>query len=462
MEEKLDFSLPQKNKRGPLKGGLTVLLLLIIALLAGANLFVTLRTSPRPGGQSDGTLAPEQTRELAAKLAQRNLYAQAAELWRSYLNTADLSTSDRAKTLFQIASMYKKAGMYEQAVPYYYRSETAAKLDTLEPEINAGIKECFEKLGRFSALRYELLDRTSYDQSEQAGSKVVAEIGPEKITEADLDAAIESAIENQLAPMSAFVSQQQLAQQKKQMLSQYRSPQARLQFLQSWLAEEVLYRQALSQSLAEKPEVRSTIEDTTRKILSSRLITEQLASKINITETDLKTYYEAHKDQYVEPETAQISHIRVEEQSTARDIIRQLDEGADFAELAQQFSTDTATSENGGVIAAPVQPGADVPEIGDANGLNALIFATEPNSVLPEPLETSNGWEIVKVLEKQPQRQKPFDEVRQEIMMTLSDRKRQDVQQAYIEQMMDKYNVIVHSSKLMPERSEADSAAASD
>jgi hypothetical protein len=52
------------------------------------------------------------------------------------------------------------------------------------------------------------------------------------------------------------------------------------------------------------------------------------------------------------------------------------------------------------------------------------------------------------VREKYPERQKAFDEVREELMTTLLTRKRQDVQQEYIKHMMDKYNVIVHASAL--------------
>ena len=40
---------------------------------------------------------------------------------------------------------------------------------------------------------------------------------------------------------------EQLNEQKKRALEQSRSPQAKQEFLQSWLAQEILYRQALDQ-----------------------------------------------------------------------------------------------------------------------------------------------------------------------------------------------------------------------
>ena len=50
--------------------------------------------------------------------------------------------------------------------------------------------------------------------------------------------------------MAAFMSAEQRNEQTKRMLEQFKTPQARQQFLQSWLAQEVLYRQALQEELA--------------------------------------------------------------------------------------------------------------------------------------------------------------------------------------------------------------------
>lgn len=450
MEEKLDFSLPDEKRKSPLASKVSILLLLILVFLAVANLFVVRARRNTVPEATPHELSDEQLKQLAGKLAQRNLYQQAARTWQDYLATATLSDTERAKALFQVGTLLEKAALYAEAIEYYYRSEMAAKLDELEPQINAHIKNCFEKLGKFSALRYELMDRTSFRKAEEPGSKIVAEIGAEKITEADLDALIETSIDNQLAPMGVFMTGEQLNEQKKKVLEQYKAPQAKLQFLQSWLAQEILYRQALQERLGEKPEVKELLGELARGVLSQQLMNQQLASKINITETDLQTYYTANKEKYVEPAKARISHILVKDQQQAANLIKRINDGEDFGKLAKEFSEDENTKENGGQIDIDVTAGSYVPVIGDANDLNQAIFATEPPAVLDEAFKTEKGWEIVKVNEKQPERQKSFDEVRQQVLLTLTSQKRQEVQQDYIERMMDEYNVIIHRSALMP------------
>jgi len=357
MKEKLDFSLPESKPKNPIAGKIAIFLLLLLLVLGLLNLTRKITPSSPAGSTTISQLSAEQTKQLALKLARRNLYGRAAKVWQDYLATANLGDIDRAKALFQVGTLLEKAGHLEEAIEYYYRSESVAKLDELAGQINTHIKDCFEKLGKFSALRYELMDRTSLEDSPQAGAKVVAEIGPEKITEADLDAIIENNIDNQLSPMAAFMTAEQLSEQKKKMLRQFGTSQAKSRFLQSWLAQEILYRQALKEGLSEEEQVKKLLDDLARGVLSQEMMSRELAAKISITETDLQTYYTANKDKYIEPAN--------EEEGTS-------------------------------------------------------------------------------------QRQKTFDEVRQQVMSELLDQKRRDVQQEYIKRIMDQYNVIIHTSALTP------------
>jgi len=450
MEEKLDFSLPEKKQKKSRASGVIIVLLLILILLSSVDLISSLSGNGAAEEPRATFLSAEQTKQLASKLSQRNLYRRAAKVWQDYLVNGELSNEQRGQTMFQIGTLLEKAGVYDEAIEYYYLSEAAANLSELEPQINANIKDCFEKLGKFSALRYELMDRTSFGGAGAAGGKIVAEIGAEKITEADLDGIIESTIDNQLEPMAAFMTGEQLNQQKKKMLEQYKGREAKQQFLQGWLAQEILYRQALEEGLGEKEEIKKIIEEMNRGVLSQQLMNRELADKIHITETDLQTYYEANKGEYVEPAKAKISHILVDDEGQAVDLIKRIRNGEDFGEIAKKFTKDESTKEAGGKIDTDVTQGTYVPVIGESKELNDKIFSAEAPVLLDSPIKTEKGWEIVKIEEKTAERQKSYDEVRQQVMYSLTNQKRQDVQQEYIKQMMDKYNVIIHTSAAAP------------
>ncbi|MBN2181681.1 MAG: hypothetical protein JW715_07185 [Sedimentisphaerales bacterium] len=355
MDEKLDFSLPQNKQKISILPIISIVLLIVLIGLTLINILI-ISNSRSNLTQDDLSFSSDQVKQLALKLSDRNLYTEAAKVWRDYLSNGHITTDERAKTLFQIGTLLEKAGSYEEAIEYFYRSEITSELAELEPQINIHLKNCFEKLGMFSALRYELMDRTSLNKDKQAGGKVVAEIGTEKITDADLDALIEETIDSEIAPMSWFTSAEQQNEQKRKMLEHYKAPAARAQFLKSWLAQEVLYRNALEQELPEEPKVKKMIEEVNRSVLSQQLMSKELADKINVTETDLQTYYQANKDKFVEPPDEE-----------------------------------------------------------------------DPNSLA---------------------RQKSFDEVRDQVASELISRKSQDVRKDFIEQMMNKYNVIIHTSVL--------------
>ena len=446
MEEKLNFSLPEKKQKSSITNSIIIILLLILIGLSAANMALRPATDNQTSDRTSYSLSAEQTKELAGKLAQRNLHIRAANLWQDYLAAGKLTDAQRARTLFQVGTLLEKANLYDQAIEYFYRSEIVAELSELKPQINAHIRNCFEKLGKFSALRYELMDRTSLEATPSAGAKIVAEIGAEKITEADLDGFIESEIENQLEPMAPFMTPEQLGEQKKKMLEQYKNPQAKQQYLQMWLAQEVLYRQALEEELAEKPEAKKLIDNLTRGALSQLQMNRELASKINITDTDVQTYYTANKDKFIDPAKASISHILLEDEQHAKELIGRIKGGEDFGELTKQFSKDENTKEKAGKIETETQEGSYIPGIGAYEELNKKIFTAGPATVLDEPFETEKGWEIVKVDTITPKRQKTLDEVSQQVISMLANQKRQDVQSSYIEQMMDKHNVIIHTS----------------
>ena len=98
------------------------------------------------------------------------------------------------------------------------------------------------------------------------------------------------------------------------------------------------------------------------QFLSPELISvsyiELKAADINVesvTEDDVKAYYEQNKAQYVEPEKRRVSHILIdnsEDDDAAKEkanaLHAQLEQGADFAELAQSSSDDIVSGEMGG------------------------------------------------------------------------------------------------------------------
>lgn len=97
----------------------------------------------------------------------------------------------------------------------------------------------------------------------------------------------------------------------------------------------------------------------------------------------------------VSPTATQVHarHILVADEATARAIIDQINQGADFAQLALQYSLDSSTAASGGDLAWV--------SLGDLLQLEVenAIFALPPGTLSQEPIHSSLGYHVVQTLE---------------------------------------------------------------
>jgi len=106
-----------------------------------------------------------------------------------------------------------------------------------------------------------------------------------------------------------------------------------------------------------------------------------------------------YRDRVVKAVTADIErtedqvwarHILVEDESTANEVLTRLEEGEDFAALAQELSTDTGSGANGGDLGW-FSPGQMILPFEEA------AFGLEIGGI-SEAIETQFGWHIIQVL----------------------------------------------------------------
>lgn len=304
MNEELDLSLPEREEAGQRprrRGGL--LLLVLVAVLANMAVLIV-RTRNDGGGSVSRGLEPEARKQLAIKLEKQGLHAVAAAAWKDYLAAAGLEGEQAARIWYRIGTVYQDGEDFEQALASYCRSEAFAELEGLDLELARRTQECLETMGKFAALRHALDERVGIGESAgKAGETVVAEIGAQKITRAELDRRIEAQIERQLAQFASHLPEDKRLRQKEEMLKELSSSSQQLGFLGQFVFEEILYRQARESKLAEDPAVRTMLRDQERSLLAAKVVEKEMADKISITPGDLETWYEAHKSEYMsEPE----------------------------------------------------------------------------------------------------------------------------------------------------------------
>ncbi|MEW8970025.1 MAG: peptidylprolyl isomerase [Mesobacillus sp.] len=128
-------------------------------------------------------------------------------------------------------------------------------------------------------------------------------------------------------------------------------------------------------------------EEELKEVLKDQLLMEKAALKdVKVSEEEVKKRYEEYK-----PEI-KASHILVEDEKTAQEVKKKLDEGAKFEDLAKEYSQDPGSAAQGGDLGF-FGPGKMVPEFEEA------AYALEVNKI-SEPVKSQHGFHIIKVTEK--------------------------------------------------------------
>jgi peptidyl-prolyl cis-trans isomerase C len=154
----------------------------------------------------------------------------------------------------------------------------------------------------------------------------------------------------------------------------------------------LLLQAAEEANLADDPEVQAAIERARADVLRQTMI-ERAVAEATDDQALAAAYAELQADPDFAVEQVTARHILVATEEEALEVIAELDDGADFAELARERSTDPAAS-NGGELGT-FRRGAMVPPFENA------AFALEPGGYSTEPVATQFGYHVILVEAKE-------------------------------------------------------------
>ncbi len=163
------------------------------------------------------------------------------------------------------------------------------------------------------------------------------------------------------------------------------TPAQRQQALQELTDLYLLTTQPSAKTLQNDPQVKAQVELQSRGVLAQAVATEYLANN-PASEDEILAEYQ-NQIEMSPPMQFKARHILVETQAAASDLITQLDDGADFAELAKANSTGP-TGPNGGDLGW-FSPEQMVKPFSDS------VANLEDGAHTNEPVQTQFGWHVI-------------------------------------------------------------------
>jgi peptidyl-prolyl cis-trans isomerase C len=246
-----------------------------------------------------------------------------------------------------------------------------------------------------------LLGAPLYALADDAKDPVVATINGVDVTKSDLDLA-ETNIDPQLA---------QLPPEQKQLAA-----------LTAIIDTKLIAAKARTEKLDETPDFKARLAYIVDRELHNAYFKKHIVDVV--TDADVKARYDVEVAKMPKQQEVHARHILVKTEDEAKAIIKALDEGKDFQELAKEKSTDPNKSDGGDL--GYFHKGQMVPEF------EAVAFAMKKGEVSKVPVKTQFGWHVIKIEDIRTAAPPAFDQVKDQVRQVI---------------MRDKYMESLKSSK---------------
>ena len=196
------------------------------------------------------------------------------------------------------------------------------------------------------------------------------------------------------------------------------TPELRSAIREELNTRELLAREARRKGMDKNAELKTQMDLASQTVLVRAYVADWIKAN-PVPEADLRKEYDAIRAQIGDKEY-KVSHILVDNEADAKEVIAELQKGAKFADLAKARSKDPGSKDRGGDLDwnAPanfVKPFSD-----------AMVKA-EKGKFTPQPVQTQFGWHVILVEDVRDAKVPSFDEVKPQLAQRLQ------------AQMLDKY-----------------------
>lgn len=202
--------------------------------------------------------------------------------------------------------------------------------------------------------------------------------------------------------------------------------------LDDMIVESLFLEDAVRKGVNKDKEVRDMLEEAKKKIIIAKFVKIEIDDKVNISEDQIKKYYEERKDDFKKPEMWRASHILVASEAEANNILAALSGGKSFQELAKERSIDATASRGGDV--GYFRKGQVVPDFEN------VCFNLKPGET-SGIVHTQFGYHIIKLTDKKPETIQSFEEARQGIENELKIKERTEAFDKLVIDLKNKYRV---------------------
>lgn len=242
-------------------------------------------------------------------------------------------------------------------------------------------------------------------------NEVLAVVGQKQITQADVDFLLKS-----LDPQTA---------------AQFNNHEGRKRLVEELINQELFYLDAVDSKLEEDSSYKAELDKMKANFLKQYAVS-KLMSDIKVDDNEIEAFYNENKNRFTAPESVSASHILVDDEADAQNILNSINNGLSFEAAANEHSKCPSKTKGGDL--GYFTRGQMVPEFEKA------AFESETGKVIG-PVKTQFGYHVIKVTGRKDKEQRSFNEVRDQLYRQLLSKKQEEAYFKKINQLKGKYDV---------------------
>ncbi len=213
----------------------------------------------------------------------------------------------------------------------------------------------------------------------------------------------------------------------------YNNPEGRKIILEQLVGNKLLLLDAKRNLLEAEPAFKAELARVKDNLLVN-YAGEKVFSAVSVSDKEAKDYYDANPDKFISEETVNASHILVETEETALELLGKINSGEISFEEAAKANSTCPSGQNGGNL-GDFGRGQMVPEFDKA------VFEMEAGEISAAPVKTQFGYHLIKLNAKSAAEPMAFEKIAGEIKNALLGEKKQKAYESKINQLKIIYPV---------------------
>lgn len=211
-------------------------------------------------------------------------------------------------------------------------------------------------------------------------------------------------------------------------------------FLENYIiTREVLYQEAKRKGLDRKKEIMAKVEDFKRAMLIDALLEEELKGKTEVTEDEIKKYYEENRKEFIEPMEIKIRQIIVDSELVLREVLTRLAQGESFEKIASTYNIGKFKEDGGNL--GYIRRGQLARSFSQ---FEEAAFSLKNKGDVSDVIRTPYGYHIIRLEDMRGSNLRPLDQVRDKIRRILEPKKKQEAYLRYLKELKSKSRIMIN------------------